>query len=398
MEIRIGSFNLYKFASDDKWVNKDLDRIAEIIQIARFDVLAIQEIFDKEAMDLLLMRIKHRIPGEWRGCWDKPKVGNVSRKRYAELTEEEKKKYKPAEEGYAFIWNAKIVDLVKVKLKDGRERVFKPRILNQYSKYQYTLIGRPEKRYRQELVRNPYYIRLAPVDSNGYPRLFELRLINTHIAFGKGRNMDDADMKLVQLRKQEFDMLATRILPTISDKPYGADRASEIDHKPSLPSYSILLGDYNLDLKENGNTSPYAPEIIYMDSAGKTQKYKTLFEYYHNIMSNNGMMQGRFREITTMQKSKTSLIKPISNRLKEKNPENYQIIMDELHESKGYYSNNYDHFTIDKRKFEGVTVVSERIDTVSGHPYNGDYEQYLKDVSDHVPVLLRLQIGDRHGE
>ncbi len=388
---------MYKFSSNEERENsKRLDKVIELLsdplggQRACFDILAIQEIFDKAAMDALLNYIRMAFVGDWKGCWGKPKVGNMPRRIYSELSLEERKKYASAEEGYAYIWNARVIDLVRIKLLDGRDREFKPRIINQYTKEQYSLVGRPEIRNRQELIRNPFYARFAPTDSSGYSRLFELRLLNAHIMFGKGRNIAEADMKDAQLRRQEFHMLATRILPAISEKDYGTQRLVSAGTISAKSSYTILLGDYNLDLKCLGNTGPYVPEIIHMEGDSIQELL-----VQSDFSTNKVMPERTIREILTVQKEKTSLIKPIKikncddSSVEEKKNE----IMKALFDGKKYYANNYDHFTYDQKRFEGVLVSSERIDAVSNAPYYGEYDKYQKEVSDHVPVLLRFQYG-----
>ena len=59
MIYRIGSFNMYKFQAyrSDKEISKDLNKIAEIIRTEQFDIIALQEIFSKTAMNMLLSRL-----------------------------------------------------------------------------------------------------------------------------------------------------------------------------------------------------------------------------------------------------------------------------------------------------------------------------------------------------
>ena len=386
-----------KFSSKEGRKNdKRLDKIIELLsdplggQRACFDILAIQEIFDKAAMDTLLNYIKMAFVGDWKGCWGKPKVGNMPRRIYSELSPEERKKYASAEEGYAYIWNARVINLVRIRLSDGSDREFKPRIINQYTKEQYSLVGRPEIRNRQELIRNPFYARFAPTDSSGYSRLFELRLLNAHIMFGKGRNIAEADMKDVQLRRQEFRMLATRILPAISEKKYGTQKLISAGTISAKSSYTILLGDYNLNLKCVGNKGPYVPEIIHMEG-----EYIQELLVQSDLCTYKEMPERTIKDILTVQKEKTSLIKPIKVKNGDDSSveEKKRMIMADLYDRKKYYANNYDHFTYDQKRFEGVLVSYERIDAVSNAPYFGEYDKYQEEVSDHVPVLLRFQYG-----
>lgn len=66
MGYKLGSFNMYKFQayrSDDS-VNKDLDEIANIISTERFDIGAMQEVFDNKPMNMILICLGKR----WNGA------------------------------------------------------------------------------------------------------------------------------------------------------------------------------------------------------------------------------------------------------------------------------------------------------------------------------------------
>ena len=55
MAFRIGSFNMFKFSfRSDNEIRKDIKLIARIIYEQQFDIIALQEVFSKNAMDLLL--------------------------------------------------------------------------------------------------------------------------------------------------------------------------------------------------------------------------------------------------------------------------------------------------------------------------------------------------------
>ena len=212
MGIRIGSFNLFKFSTNSM---KNLDVVARIIKDNAVDILAIQEIFSQQALKHLLM---HLGP-EWDGKWDSPNSRSVS-----------------AAEGYAFVWNKSRIELSK--RKDNVK--FLPVIHNQY----------PHKD-GIALIRNPYYGRFV-VKSN---EMIEIRLINTHIMYSLNREVNESDMhdssimyqSDVKMRKRELEILATKILPKIDDKTYDY-QWNEVDMICRKP-YTILLGDYNLNLK-----------------------------------------------------------------------------------------------------------------------------------------------------
>ena len=72
---RIGSFNMYKFQAyrSDKEISKDLNKIAEIIRTEQFDIIALQEIFSKTAMNMLLSRLGRN----WNGSWESPQSTSI---------------------------------------------------------------------------------------------------------------------------------------------------------------------------------------------------------------------------------------------------------------------------------------------------------------------------------
>ena len=64
----------------------------------------------------------------------------------------------------------------------------------------------------------------------------------------------------------------------------------------------------------------------------------------------------------------------------ENNPDNNKI-----------FSNNYDHFTYDIKRFSNVTVSCNRVNTVEKYCENNQ-ELHIKDISDHVPIKMDLTI------
>ena len=113
MAFRIGSFNMFKFSfRSDNEIRKDIKLIARIIYEQQFDIIALQEVFSKNAMDLLLKELgEHR----WQGVWEAPNALSTL-----------------AAEGYAYIWDKTRFRLSTTVLPDGSTRIFKPHIYNQY--------------------------------------------------------------------------------------------------------------------------------------------------------------------------------------------------------------------------------------------------------------------------
>jgi len=284
--------------------SKDISIFANMLLKEEFDIVALQEIKGT----LALNRILSALPSYWKGVADDSPYVN----------------------DYAFIWNTECFMLANSE-ETGTLRTYTPRIYKQYK------VDR--KSSQKDLIREPFYARFFPV--GGAAPYIEIRLINAHIRFSKGSQETDSSEQsigAVMMRKNEYDVLTKAIYAKEADKRYGNNR----------PAYTILLGDYNLNLKESGAGSPYLVES---------------FE----------IVDGRDKKrIKTIQSELSTLKKP-----DEKADE--------------HFANNYDHFSYDECRYSGLEIKSYRIDTVQKY-CDGDYEKHLKSVSDHVPVAMEVEL------
>ena len=309
MSYRIGSFNLKNLGQTamGKEHPRDLAKIAEIIRKEDFDVVALQEVLsDGKALsweqDSLKRSILYELgTSEWDFAW-----------AHAESETD------PRSEGYAFLWKKKRFRLPVAKLENGTERTFYPRIC---------------RLNRDLMKRKPYYARFV---GRGGP-YFEIRLLCVHTHF--------TDKKQ---RRQELDNLLKEVYPQVEDRVYYKGR----------PSYTIILGDYNAELRRLFNTSGfYVADIETADRWGG-------------------------KRIKTVQYEKTTLKRKFDNESKD--------VDDSIYEGRGY-ANNYDHFSYDVDRFSGVRIYVRRIDAV--RKYCGDdFETYFKTVSDHVPIVMEMSL------
>lgn len=305
---KIGSFNMFKYQaylSGDE-IKKDLDKIADIIISETFDIVALQEIFSELAMKNLLSRLG----SNWTGRWAKPNSRTAQ-----------------AAEGYAFIWNTKRIKLAESQTASGK-RIYYPRIYDKYT----VDCGKNEK----ELVRNPYFARFNPINT-----FFEIRLINIHIMFSGNKDNNIIQLSDAEMRKNEFDILVKRIYGKETDKRYGNN----------MPAYTIILGDYNLNLKREWTKSPYVDEIIEITEGQDVKRVRTVQD-----------------QLTTLKQTTNNLGEQVRG-----------------------YANNYDHFSYDENRFADVIVKSQKIDSVRKY-CNDDFERHRKEVSDHVPISLNLEL------
>ena len=320
MSYVIGSFNVMKLSvQPDKETNRDFGRLADIIKRENFDVVALQEVFTSEAISQKLLReLGER---EWDFCWDRPQSLGTSA------------------EGYAFLWKKS-----RLKLVEANDN---PEIFNQYS-IQDSRISGSDKRLigGSGIVRPPYVARFTPSGLLG-GSFFEIRLINTHISFGKPKDaemyMADPEMKDLAVRRQELTTLSEEIYRRVSVKQYG----------DNMPSYTILLGDYNLCLCGNEDRM----EFIKIDNA---------------------------RILRTVQKEKTSL------KQVKKDEEQRPVAMAD------YYANDYDHFSYETALDDKLRLTVSRVDALEKY-YGNDLEAYRHEISDHVPIKLALDLTLREG-
>ena len=324
MSYVIGSFNMLKMdlKSNDE-TKKNFNNIAKIIKREGFDVVALQEVISEFAIKHL---VKYLGEMNWNYVF-KPSTITVSKDAQ--------------KEGYAFIWKKNKFNLVDadsaVETKD---------------EYRIRKNGFGQFVHENSLVRPPLVIRLSTADIIGSSN-FELRLINTHIAFNSPVNcMDkynDSD-----LRKMELKTLSEEVYRKVSSKRYGTN----------LPAYTFLLGDYNLCLAGEG--TPVVDEII--DITNK-------------------------RKLKTVQKEKTSL---------KQTKQNYAT--DDLNSEKDNdiktendfdnYSRNYDHFSYEVDLDDKLSLTATRVEALGKYYYN-DLELFRKEISDHVPIKLVLNLKKR---
>lgn len=334
MSFRIGSFNVKNLSLA---TGRDIDRIASIILDNELDIVAMQEVLSEgkiltginaksvsgqaKAYDYSL---KRRLGNNWDICWRDPKT---SAKNYPFSGEDSRG------EGYAFLWNTSRVDLPP----DEKGNKVYPKIWRNYKTNIDTGLLR--------LMRDPCYGRFVV---KGRPA--EIRLITTHIVYGKPKaeRLDsEIDFGAVNMRNHEFQILAGQIYPRISEY-YKVNNYTA--------PYTIILGDYNLNLMTSAATQSFMPSIACFDPYGK------------KLMG----ADGAYCTIYTVQEELSTL---------KKNEEGL--------------ANNYDHFSFDGRVKSQIVPNSARtINAIEQHSKNENakYETYRKEVSDHLPIVIEIDI------
>ena len=321
----IGSFNLYKmdFKSNEE-TKKDFNQIAHIIREEQFDVIALQEVLSESAVKQIVCALNSN-------CWDYHfQAGSITASKNAQR------------EGYAFIWNKR-----RLRLVDGQDAIS--------VKEEYRIRRRWMGKYvhRGSLVRPPLVIRLTPQGVRGGAN-FELRLINTHIAFQVPQACVEHGKRDEVIRKRELKVLAEQVYYRVSTKRYGNN----------LPAYTVLLGDYNLCLAGVG---------------------VPLISEYIDITAN--------RQLRTVQQEQTTLKQTQSSyRTTDLTLERDTDVIQKGETN--YFSQNYDHFSYEKVLDDTLTLTASRVNVVDKY----GLEAYRQHISDHVPIKLVMNFTTKKRE
>lgn len=344
MPYRIGSFNVKNLSYGNK--DRDLDGIAKLIK--KFDIVALQEVLSEgkilygsdmksvvgqaKAYERSLMR---RLGSGWEAAWCAP----ISRANDSPFLGEDTRG-----EGYVFLWRTDKFMLPKDK--DGKE--IKPSIFKAYNLVEEGMV---------RLIREPAYGRFVVKGTQGaIGRPVEIRLITTHIIFGKPKinNLNvEIEHGSIVMRKNEFKILAGQIYNRINENQRDI-------HCKAI--YTLLLGDYNLNLPTSSVGNALISDVTCFDKFGRSIPLK--------------MKEATDRVVYTVQDKLTTV----------------------KFEQAGY-ANNYDHFTFDdsgndKMRKEVVKGVN-RMDAVnllykSEKDEDEKFKRYRSEISDHVPVMILL--------
>ena len=334
MSYKIGSFNVRNLSFGAS-TRRDLDMMADIIR--EFDIIALQEVLSEGKIlqgptpndvsgqaKACEYSLKSRLGDNWDMCWLDPQTDS---KWYPYIGDDSRG------EGYAFMWRK---DKFACPV-NAYGKVVRPRIIHQYK----TDSSKGEMR----LIRDPGYGRFQLIGMQNA----EIRLITTHIVYKKPSEDNlskTVDHGVYVMRQNEFNVLARNIYTSISE--------DHNDINCSVP-YTIILGDYNLNLPESGAGSPYVSKVMVIN------KQKNILDTTIQLAPNGSYI------IHTMQSDLSTINKDADN-----------------------YASNYDHFTFDEHTRSSVVQgTPHRINAVERV---GDYKTYKEKISDHIPIMLEIDL------
>lgn len=338
MGYKIGSFNLRNIglAALGTKSERDLKKIAEIIRSERFDVVALQEVLSEgkafTSPDFAKRSIMMELGPEWDFQWANAETSLADSRN----------------EGYAFVWNTRRLRMSTTILTDNTERTFYPRIC---------------RLNKADMQRRPYYARFTPVGTIEGGPWIEFRLLCIHTYFGKDTVIDR------QIRQHELDVLMTDIYPQVADRVY----------RGNMPHYTFLMGDYNVELWR-----PWKEEARKQENAMRRMQGKYLLPRPATLIAD----EEDIIESTRWGKRRIKTVQHEYTTLKAVDSGNHNNSSD--FEPRGY-AHDYDHISYEESQFEGVKMKAKRVDAV--RKYCGDdFERYLKTVSDHIPVMMEIEL------
>lgn len=334
---KIGSFNMHNLSLRTQ---RDFERIANIIKQNNLDIIALQEVLGGKLNPGLM----NYLGSDWK-CFVKGSNNHqTSKYPYSSFGNDSR------DESFAFVWNTKRIELSR-PTKVYREN---PNILDSYHLRESFI----------RLIRDPLVGRFRLKNRN-----VEIRLITTHVVFGKPKDENlsvPVDYGTLTMRRNEFKILAGDIYSRVNDGYKSTD---------NVVPYTIILGDYNLNLAKSGIKKYTLPDVIFFDKKGISTTDPDKVDRAISTIQN---------DLTTIQKNKDG------------------------HARNGYAS-NYDHFSFDKRVKNDIFSDCYAIDAVHGNtmkmtpetyiaadnqPSSSDspFDIYMKNVSDHLPIVIELNI------
>lgn len=334
MSYRIGTFNVRNLSAS-AGSSRDLDRIADIIK--RFDIIALQEVLSEgkilTGMSLndaagqakaYEYSLKSRLGENWDMCWLDPQT---SSKWYPYIGGDSRG------EGYAFLWRKDKFTLPK----NTQGKAVVPRIIHQYR------VNSSEGEFR--LIRDPAYGRFQPVNM----RNMEIRLITTHIVFSKPNADNFAkgnNQGAYRMRLNEFRVLARSIYTSVSEDHTDTD---------CVVPYTIILGDYNMNLPESGAGCPFVPSVMVFDKQKMELRTSVEMNEFGFYFIHTGQT-----DLSTVKRDEEQ------------------------------YANNYDHFSYDEHTQNVIKGRPRRLDSVVEQA--GGFRNYREKVSDHIPVMVEISL------
>ena len=315
--IRVASLNMKNFNS----FNKDINHVASVLRDCSSDIIVLQEVLSQDIADLTMnvggLNSLRRAIGPY---WEAKRVSIDLRPDNDPFLKRDRRG-----EGYAFLWNTQRIEL----LKDVNGKEILPCQFNDY---------KPGSNLNW-LRRDPGYGRFKIKNSK-----IEIRIINVHI-ISEMPDKDSFKSKIpisdkAELRRSEFDVIAGKIYNRINNNRKDLNFNSV---------YTIIIGDYNLNLEGYGEDKETIQEMRCYDMFGNQRDWG-------------------FTKMKTVQSDLTTIKGDYSG-----------------------YKNNFDHCSyVNDRKHSQAVGNCGRCTILDESDPAEKIEKYYKDVSDHLPIVVEI--------
>jgi hypothetical protein len=326
--VRVASFNVknlsQKCLDETSQKSRNLKEIAKLVRDC--DIVVLQEVLDREVVASISQTMNSapllkQFGHNWRGVWVNTQANSV---------------YFPYEvdtrhEGYAFLWDTRKVEPVK----DVNGNDILPKTYSHYKAGSESNKMLRYPGYGRFILRN----RIRPI---------EIRVITTHIAFNKPTTKEDfeiPDKKEIDNRRREFDILSGWIYKNIDDY-----------HKEPVKNavYTIIVGDYNLSLRQIGIDVKIDQTVTCYDRYGNRTYAVTNYDdaFGVNVMK-------------TVQSEPTTINRDCTD-----------------------YANNYDHCTYNYKIDQAIRNCYRK--PVLNGKTPEEIKEYHDTVSDHVPIVVDI--------
>ena len=316
--VKIASLNTCNLSNG----NKDVAQMARYLRYC--DIIALQEVIAPDMVNAAShvgasqKSLIGNLGPQWRG--DKINL-EIKKEPYPFLGKDNRN------EGYAFLWNSKNVEL----MNNGRKEI----LPYQYSRYKTWEEKIP---LRREPGYGRFRLKRRPV---------EIRIINIHIISKKpsqDKLLPGVDLGgLREMRLREFDIIAGQIYKNVNDEHKNPDFDDV---------YTIIVGDYNLNLEGYGDY-PTLPAVRCYNKQGKPCGFDV--NQMHSAMK-------------TIQRSPTTIKDDCSG-----------------------FANNFDHCTyLDDPKYNQAIKHCDRMPVISEKDPVERIRQYKEKISDHLPIIIDI--------
>ena len=200
-------------------------------------------------------------------------------------------------------------------------------------------------------------------------------------------------------RKNEFNILSNAIYPKVANKDMDfliSERGWSLVDEKYLPAFTILMGDYNLNLLL-GTPRLDKDQRDFEIISGPVTEYNKGKKHIITVQGEPTTLKSN-NSLTENGNSSVMLTLELARKGEEKTGK--KLVRTAMHLNEDFtYANSFDHFTFDVNNVRLEDVKYYRIqpeemcygEIKSDDPFK-PFKEYRKKVSDHLPIVMELTI------